>query len=107
MASKQAMYRHEAKKALILQKRRVRANQERLGLRATEDPDPIRERELDHMKLLLLENHLLLLENDTKEEDLNWRQPVQLQHKGFESEKVKKKGLLKVLKKVSGKKKDF
>ena len=65
------MYRHEAKKALILQKRRVRANQERLGLRATEDPDPIRERELDHMKLLLLENHLLLLENDTKEEDLN------------------------------------
>ena len=28
-------------------------------------------------------------------------------HKGFESEKVKKKGLLKVLKKVSGKKKDF
>ena len=68
MASKQAMYRHEAKKALILQKRRVRANQERLGLRAT-DPDPIREKELDHMKLLLLENHLLLLENDTKEED--------------------------------------
>ena len=67
MASKQAMYRHEAKKALILQKRRVRANQERLGLRAT-DPDPIREKELDHMKLLLLENHLLLL-NDTKEED--------------------------------------
>ena len=65
MASKQAMYRHEAKKALILQKRRVRANQERLGLRAREDPDPVRERELDHMKLLLLENHLLLL-NDTE-----------------------------------------
>ena len=40
MASKQAMYRHEAKKALILQKRRVRANQERLGLGAREDPDP-------------------------------------------------------------------
>ena len=29
------------------------------------------------------------------------------QHKGFESEKVRKKGLLKVLKKVVGKKKDF
>ena len=28
-------------------------------------------------------------------------------HKGFESEKVRKKGLLKVLKKVVGKKKDF
>ena len=58
-SNKQAMYRHEAKKALILQKRRVRANQERLGLRTT-DPDPIREKELDNMKLLLLENHLLL-----------------------------------------------
>ena len=31
---------------------------------------------------------------------------ITLVHKGFESEKVKK-GLLKVLKKVSGKKKDF
>ena len=77
-SNKQAMYRHEAKKALILQKRRVRANQERLGLRAT-DPDPIREKELDHMKLLLLENHLLLL-NDTKEEDKQDNQEEDKEH---------------------------
>ena len=61
-------YRNAAKKALIHQKRRVRADMERIGLREEVEPtDPgsiTRQVELDHLKELLLTNHLLLLEEE-------------------------------------------
>ena len=64
------MCRNAAKKALINQKKKVGANQQRLGLDQEEPADPatlMRQVEMDTMKMMLLENHLILLQNDAND----------------------------------------